>query len=598
MPPPPISSHALVEEARAALERLAAASPVGQVAYSVIDQLDRTWPVAPLTVGIAGSPPQRLAAFDALSGGALTGVVRGERSPTLRVRRSARDGYTAAFADGTNERSARPTRPPTEEDAAVIAARAELDAAIAAHADRERAATDAERLVPAIIRTPPPWWAFWARIRRWFVTRRKGREIVAQRDAAAAAVTEAQVAIDQATAALEHARDQARGATHRYADRIRALCLGPMGDAVKFVEIELGGGALPEDVLVVEVTSSADADGLDRLLEAQGGELFLDGEGGSPRSLGGPANAARDLGALALAGRASQIARKAIATIREAARSVDDLLEGAEADHKKRLDPLEAKRLEDPDGFIATQLDKLRPTIHASISAIMEHAQTHLGSELAKMAQTWADAIGQASSRDELKDAIARVDLEWPMYTARAGDETRLLIQGAVGGSAYDLYTELVAPLADYGLPVQHLRPPRAAPELPALDVLPSLDGASVPKLDTTSWLGALFQRFDNRRAEVLATLTARIDKIREVARAEMLDAEPKLLRTLVAHGNRTLARAVEHQRAWLDGELARENAQIERDRQALAPLVAARDAAQRDAARLMTMSAAIENGR
>jgi hypothetical protein len=352
---------------------------------------------------------------------------------------------------------------------------------------------------------------------------------------------------------------------------------------------------LPDDVVVIEMAALEDGDELDRVLAARAGALFVEGEADQPRRLGRPTDVAARLGDLALAGRAARLARRAIAAIREATRSLDEMLDGIEADHRRRLEPLLARRLDDAEAFVAAQLERVAPQINASIGAIMEHALAHVGSELAQLATSWADAIAAATTRDELKEAIARVDREWPAATARAGDETRLLVQGGLGGSAHDLHADAVAPLAAYGLAPVHLRSPRAAPALPALEVLPSLDGASEAKLDTTSWLGALFRSVESRRGEVLSQLTARIDNIRERVRAEMLDAEPRFHAVLADAARAALVAAIAHQRAWLEGELARERDQIERDRAALVPLLAARDAARDDAERLAELVGAVE---
>lgn len=613
----PTTSQALIDAARAALERLAAGSPTGQVAYAAIDALDRAWPATPLTVGIAGADAgARMAVFDVLGGGALDGVEETRRSVPLRARRAPRSGFVAAFADGTTERQFRHARGPTADDPGVQAAQAQFDAAVAVRDDKWRAASAAEQVLPAVIRTRPPVWAVWAWIWRWIASLTRRREVAAHARAKAA-IADADDTVERTTRAVLAAREDARAPARRYAVRLAAVCAGRApaddpgnpGDAVKYVELEVADGPLPDDVVVIEVGSADDADGLDRVLEVRAGGLYLDAavsdsvpgspapRAGDRRRIGDVATAAAQLGTLALAGRAARLTREAIATIREASRAFDDMLEGIEADYKKRIEPLEAMRLPDPAGFIDTQLAVVKPHINASISAIMEHGYAHLGSELATVAQSWADLIGAATSRDELKDAITRVDFEWSAATARAGDETRLLIQGGVGGSAHDLHAELVAPLAAYGLPPEYLRTPRAAPELPAIEILPSLDGATVAKLDTASWLGSLFRSFDTRRADVLATLTARIDKIREVVRAEMLDAEPKLHAVLIAAATATLTKAVDTHRTWLDGELARERAQIDRDRAALGPLIAARDAARTDARKLGDMTVALELG-
>jgi hypothetical protein len=597
--PPPTTSQALIDEARAALERLAAGSPAGQVAYAAIDELDRAWPVSPLSVGLTGGDPDaRFAALAALAAGALAGVTRTERSPPLRLHRGAIDGFVIVRDGGGAERAMRPARRPTADDAGVRAATASAEVARVASEQHARAARAAAEALPAVIRTRPPWWAVWAWIARWIAGVFRRGAVAARRDAEAAAAESARAA-DRAVLAIDDARAAARAPNERYAARLAAACAD--GDGIRYVDVEVAGGALPDDVVVIELATRTDAleldVELDRVVAVRAGALFVEDELDPPRHLGQAAGAAAALGTLALTGRAVRLTRRAIAAIGEAARSLDEMLDGSEADHRRRLEPLRARRLADPDAFVAAQLERVAPQINASIGAIMEHALTHVGAELTELATTWADAIGAATGRDELKDAIARVDREWPAATARAGDEARLLIQGGLGGSAHDLHADAVAPLAAYGLGPDQLRAPRAAPVLPALELLPSLDGASEAQLDTTSWLGALFRSFDTRRAEVLARLTARIDKIREVVRAEMLDAEPRLYAVLADAARDALGGAITAQRAWLEAALAREQEQIERDRLALGPLLAARDAAREDARRLTALAAAAERG-
>ena len=50
-----------------------------------------------------------------------------------------------------------------------------------------------------------------------------------------------------------------------------------------------------------------------------------------------------------------------------------------------------------------------------------------------------------------------------------------MLVTGGAGGVARDLYAETVSPLRAYGLPEEHLKTPKKAPETPDIHILPSL---------------------------------------------------------------------------------------------------------------------------
>jgi hypothetical protein len=184
-----------------------------------------------------------------------------------------------------------------------------------------------------------------------------------------------------------------------------------------------------------------------------------------------------------------------------------------------------------------------------------------------------------------LEALVATLTEQWTARPNRIGDEVRLLVMGGVGGSARDLYADLVAPLHARGLPEAHLKL-RAAPVLPPVTMLPSLF-SQTSKLELPGFFGRLFRSFDDRRAEVREKAHARVERLQELASAELLDAEPLLRAALREVLARELTAAIGHQRAWLDAALAAEHAAIAAEREQLAPLVAIRDAVRADAVRL-----------
>ena len=215
--------------------------------------------------------------------------------------------------------------------------------------------------------------------------------------------------------------------------------------------------------------------------------------------------------------------------------------------------------------------------IVASVNAVMEHASTHLGSELAQLGATWMTAVSKATSGKELEAAIALVEEQWPAQARRIAEEVRMLVMGGAGGIARDLYTETVAPLAAHGLPEEHMRVKRA-PEITPVLLLPSLTNPTTFTVGG-NWFTGLFRSFDARKTDLREKVHARIERIKEVAAAEMLDAEPKL-HTAVSQALAThLDAAIELQRGWHEKAIAEEQAAIAQDRELLAPLTRSRDA-------------------
>lgn len=152
-----------------------------------------------------------------------------------------------------------------------------------------------------------------------------------------------------------------------------------------------------------------------------------------------------------------------------------------------------------------------------------------------------------------------------------------MLVMGGASGVARDVYPEVVSALRAYGLPDEYLGPLTEAPSIASVPILPSLANPSQPKIGGT-WLGGLFKAFDARKAEAREQAHARGEHLREVAAAELLDAEPKLHAAIGQALAGHLSRAIEAQREWHAGALVAEHAAVAEERRKLGPLVAARD--------------------
>jgi hypothetical protein len=214
----------------------------------------------------------------------------------------------------------------------------------------------------------------------------------------------------------------------------------------------------------------------------------------------------------------------------------------------------------------------------ASVNAVMEHAAVHMGTELAQLGSGWLEALTNATSNDALKAAIATIEEQWPVAATRIAEEVRMLVMGGAGGVARDLHVETVSALRPHGLPEEHLKTPKRAPEVAPVQLLPSLVNPSTFTLGG-NWLAGLFRSFDARKTDVRDKVQARIERIREVAAAELLDAEPTLTASVMQSLAAQLDTAIELQQAWHQQAMADEEAAIAKDREALLPLVQSRDA-------------------
>nr|MDQ3369000.1 hypothetical protein [Myxococcota bacterium] len=362
---------------------------------------------------------------------------------------------------------------------------------------------------------------------------------------------------------------------------------GPLASGVAAVELTVHTGPLAAGIEIVELSGGSRAGAqTDAVFLVQGDGVFAPVRGDEPLRVGGFAEMVEALPSLLADARALRLARRTRDQIKSAMTSLDDAIDRKEATFRARIERLERLRVVDPSRFALAQLARVREDIAASVNAVMEHAAVHLRSELALLQQGWIGAIAGAASAEAMKPVVAKLEADWHAEPRRIAEEVRVLVMGGLGGSARDLHPQLVAALVPHGLPDEHAGPLHAAPELEPTVLLPSLSKEPA-KLEKPSWLTGLFRGFEAKRTELREKVHERLEHMREVADAELLDLEPRLHATISTALATLLGVALERQGTWLDQALDAERAAIEQEREAIAPLVRVRDAVRTDAHRL-----------
>ena len=130
-----------------------------------------------------------------------------------------------------------------------------------------------------------------------------------------------------------------------------------------------------------------------------------------------------------------------------------------------------------PEEFARTELLKVRPQVAQSVHMVIEHARAHLGGELARLGDEWLFAITVSKTADDLKNAVSRIENSEQLDARRIAEEVRRLAMGGAVGSVQDTLPELLASLKPHGLDEPGAR---NAPQLPPIEVLPSLTYATV----------------------------------------------------------------------------------------------------------------------
>src|SRR5262249_16777459 len=101
--------------------------------------------------------------------------------------------------------------------------------------------------------------------------------------------------------------------------------------------------------------------------------------------------------------------------------------------------------------------------------------------------------------------------------------------------------------------------------------------------------LTSLFRSLDALRGGARGQLDQRLARLRQLASANLLDAEPRLEPAVTGVLGIALRGEVERHASWLDAELARERIAIDAERAQLAVFALARDAARTDERALIT---------
>ncbi len=532
-----------------------------------------------MTLGIGGELPTRTSLFNDLCDDKLFDPF--DRAPgcaAIRIRRGSGKRFHVHRVDGGNQVHEMPRDLP--EDLAIVRhaahARGELE-------NRRRELDELERGVAV----RPRWWAIW----KWpgyiadLMRSGSRRE---QRRLAASVASDAHARFEHAERAAIEVVERTSPARDRYVMALRGLASGgAAGVGVAEIVIEVVSGMLPEGIEVLELTGASRASAeVDAVVVVETGGVYAPGMPGTRPRIGAVAETFSTLPQLLASARSLGISRRYRDKIAATIASLDLLIDQKETSFAKRISALESMRVTDVAGYTEIQLARVQPQIIASVNAVLEHASVHLNSELASVTNEWVKLLAQVTTGAELATAVSTIDTAWDATMKRVAEEVRLLAMGGVGGSARDLYGSLVAPLLQLGLPEADGRPPRAAPQLSPVSILPSLN-APTSKLDDKGFFASLFRSFENKRTEVRAKAGERLQRLHEVAVAELMDAEPKFHAAVREALINLLAGAIGIQTRYLDQALTRERNAIKNERADLAPLVAVRDAVRTDLARL-----------
>jgi hypothetical protein len=583
--------HPLVELAQAALGRLAKVPRFGEASHGQGEIVDRVWVRAPLSVAIGGAVPARTELFNFLCGKkVLDPDVRTIGCASLRIRRGRATRFKAVRDDGTIEEHVLPAEQADDDGLRMRAEAAESEVK-----ERQLALERVEHFLPRVARSRPRGlmiflWPLW-----WLVTRRH-RRVLADRRFTELAYDQACDAREVAKRDLAEAEQRIRTQRGRFFESLRALSSGPpLGGNVREVELVLGEGPLPDGVELIELTRSSQAsEQVDAVFLVERDRLHAPhNDEGTALEVGTIMDVIPALPALLGKARALVIARHARDVIEPALQELDDDVNDTEEGFRLRIERLEAMQIFDADEFTSGELAKIKPQLSQSIHMVIEHGAAHLGSELARLGEEWQSGIANAQNNDQLKHAVQRIEQSAPLDAKRIAEEVRLLVMGGAGGAAYDLFPELLATLKPHGL---EEKAPRAAPALPTLELLPSLTNAPAAKLTgAAGWVTGLFRSFETRRADVTQKAQQRMDHLREVANAELLDAEPKLHHLIERTLNAFLMTAIARQEAWLESAMTLEREAVASEGVQLAPLARMRDRLKHDLAKLFEGIDALE---
>jgi hypothetical protein len=582
--------HPLVELAHSALVHLALIPRFGENHKASAADVERAWVRAPLSVAIGGPLPARTELFNYLCGRkVLDGENRPITSAALRVRRGKVTRLEARRDDGTTEAHVLPAEQEDDDGLRMRAASAKslVD-------ERKLALERVEKSLPVFARSRPRGlmvflWPLW-----WLLTRRH-RRALAERQFSEKAFDQACDAQARAASELETSASRIRVERGRFFESLRALSSGPpLGGNVREVVLELAESPLPFGVDLLELTRPQASSDVDAVLLVEREHVFAPhaADGDAPK-LGSMQEVVPGLLALLGRARALVLARHARDEIEPILRTLDDDISDTEEAFRVRIERLEAMQIFDAAEFARAELDKVKPNVSQSIHAVIEHAAAHAGSELDRLGTEWSVAMAMTQNTDELKAAVQRIEGSAAQDAKRIADEVRSLANGGAAGAAHDIFPEMLAKLRPLGLDEQNVR---HSLQVAPIEVLPSLASTSPAKLSgAAGWLTGLFRSFETKRTDVQDKAEARIKHLREVAGAEILDAEPKLRAAIEQTLYAEMTAAIGRQVAWLDRTLGNEREAVAAEGLALAPLARMRDRLRHDLEQITLGIAQIE---
>jgi hypothetical protein len=453
----------------------------------------------PLTVAVVGETrAARLAQIDAVLGAPLLAAASGGRDARVAfLRRAPAFDYVARTRDGRRvvqfarrmpdrtelfERSlmqARQERASAvterlqyeqdlerarerQRDAEAAVERATADLAVA----RQEQARDAERpplpALPAVLATPPAWWAVWLWLLRWLLQPlwRERLRLRAARAAHEAQSVERVRACSTTLAAAEQERDAARAdavarqeqaadtsaldAASARVDKLLAerekyasereeaffADLRAMGDEIVELTIDYPAQHLPEGVTLLDVPSPSTDDGRRLASEAiqRDAHAFVvvhDVGGGAgmgeatSRWVGETALALPRVpadGGVISAVRRVQTERATIAVAQASMRlrsGLGDLSrarEDVEARHRKRLAALEGQRIPDPAQFRAGQLERAHAAIERSAEDALRSAVEYLRTSLGQLRAEWTERVVTCADRAAVEARVREIN--------------------------------------------------------------------------------------------------------------------------------------------------------------------------------------------
>lgn len=566
-----VTARTVVEQALAALRGVSFPDDVARTAHDVANEIDRAWSRSPFVAGLEGNLIARSELVNTLVGERMLDPFRRALgSAPLRIKRGAVMRYLVVRSDETFEEKLAPPPESREGDAELDRRAGETREELL---DHELALATVERSLPLVVRNRPKPWQFWLWPLRWLAGLIK-RNALASWRMTMRMVADSRTKLAEVEGFVAAREERERAARESFYGELRLLCGGgPAGKDVREIELTIPGG-IPDNVEVVEMMGAtrASAD-VDAIIIVERDALYAPTPDGSKVELGTVAATLAELPALLERARALTLARRALTKLAIARASIDSAYNKVDRELQARVNRVAKLALPiDTQPFRTAQLEKIKPTLAASINAIMEHASVHMGSELAQLSAEWLDAVVTATSNDELKAAIAKIEEQWPTSAKRIAEEVRMLVMGGAGGVARDIYVEAVAALRAHGLPEEHLKAPKRAPEIPPVTILDSLANPSTFTLGG-NWFAGLFKSFEARKADVREKVHARNERIRDMAAAELLDAEPKLHAAVtIALGNQ-LDHAIHLQQTWHREAIEQEQEKVEKEREALAPL-------------------------